>query len=194
MLIYAAALVGFVWLWRCSRPGRKFERAEVLLVIAAVFPLVYAISPLTSVGDIAGYVVVLMPVIALILTAWIRTTTQAVALAGVVVVLMAGNTLRLQHDYSTGDAAQFSHLGTHVPIPRDFGPLYDELDRLGIKRLYASYWIAHRISYETGERIIAGEMRPEALRSAPNGAIIPKPDDADIIRRRAPNTPTSSPT
>ena len=34
-------------------------------------------------------------IIALILTAWIRTTTQAVALAGVVVVLMAGNTLLL---------------------------------------------------------------------------------------------------
>src|SRR6185436_19665218 len=67
--------------------------------------------------------------------------------------------------------------------PRDFTPLYDELDRLDIRRVYASYWIAHRISYETGERIIAGEMRPEALRSAGNGAIIPLPNDPDIVRR-----------
>lgn len=184
LALYVAVLVGFVWLWRASRPGRPLERAEVLVVIALVFPFVYAISPLTTVGDMAGYVIVFVPVIALLLTAWIRTTRQAAGVAAAALVLMAGTALRLHHEYGTRDAGQFTHLGTHVPLPRDFTPLYDELDRLGIRRVYASYWIAHRISYETGERIIAGEMRPEALRAAGNGAIIPLPNDPDLVRRR----------
>ena len=165
LLVYAAAIVGSVWLWRRSRPGREFERAEVLLVIAAVFPFVYAMSPLTSIGDIPGYVVVFMPVLALLLTAWIRTTAQAVAVAGVCDQPMAGATCALRDDYATRDAARFR---TSVPMSRfrAIWPAYDELDRLGIQRVYAA----------TGSRT-ASPTRPEngssqarnAARSTPIG-------------------------
>ena len=37
LVLYAAVLVGFVWLWRASRPGRRLERAEVLVVIPSSF-------------------------------------------------------------------------------------------------------------------------------------------------------------
>ena len=47
----------------------------------------------------AGYVIVFMPVLALLLTAWIRTTRQAAGVAAAVQMLMAGTALRLHHEY-----------------------------------------------------------------------------------------------
>jgi hypothetical protein len=174
LVVYAAALAGFVWLCVQSRPGRKFARAEVLVVIAAAFPFIYALSPMTTLGELARYVLVLSPVIALLITAWIRTTTQAMLMATTVLVLLAVAGLRLDAQTPVSDA---------VALPRTFAPLYAELDRLGIRRLYATYWIANRITYETGERIIASEMRPSALRSAPNGALVPLANDPSLFRR-----------
>ena len=39
VVVYAIALAGFVWLWRRTRPGKDLARAEVVVVIAVVFPL-----------------------------------------------------------------------------------------------------------------------------------------------------------
>jgi hypothetical protein len=175
--VYSAALVGFVWLWRQSRPGRRFERAEVLVVVATAFPFIYALSPMTTLGDLARYVLVLTPVIALLLTAWIRTTRQAVVTSVAILTLLAGAGLQLWK------ADSGSRSSGAVTLPRSFAPLYAELDRLHLRRLYATYWIANRITYETGERIVASEMRPSALRSAPNGALVPLPHDPTVFRR-----------
>jgi hypothetical protein len=43
----------------------------------------------------------------------------------------------------------------HDTPPADFRPLISTLDRLGVHRVYASFWIAYRLSFETRERIIA---------------------------------------
>ena len=44
-----------------------------------------------------------------------------------------------------------------VVNPRHYGPLVAELDRNSVDRVYADYWIAYRLAFETDERIIAAQ-------------------------------------
>ena len=153
-------------------------------MVAAIFPFIYAFSPLTSFRFHAGYVVVLMPVLALLLCAWIRTEKQAMVLSGMAVVLMATSATDLAIARGrSATAYPFLFFGDHAPLPRDFGPLIERLDELGLRRVYASYWIAYRLTYETDGRIVAADIRPEALRGRADGTVIPLPDDPFLKSR-----------
>ena len=183
--LYVAVLIGFVWLLWTQRTGRRGRPFELLLAIAVVFPFVYAVSPLTTFTYHAGYLVVLMPVLSLLLLAWIRTEEQAMLTSAIAVVLTVTSTFGLGLAYEQSRAKyDFSRFGDHAPLPRDFSPVIARLDELGIRRVYASYWIAYRLTYESGGRIVAAQMRPEALRITPDGVVIPKPDDPDLHSRR----------
>ncbi len=183
LAMYAVVLAGFVWLvWKSRRSDNR--NVELLLVIVAVFPFIYAVSPLTTFLFHAGYVVVLMPVLSLVLCAWVRAETQAMVVSGLAVVLIATSAidLAMARDRASSDY-RFSAFGDHAPLPRDFGPLEERLDQLGIRRVYASYWIAYRITFETDGRIVAADMRPEALRIKPGWVVVPLPDDPYLKSR-----------
>jgi len=183
--VYVAVLIGFVWLLWTQRTGRRGRPVELLLAIAVVFPFVYAVSPLTTFTYHAGYVVVLMPVLSLLLVAWVRTEEQAMLTSAIAVVLTVTSTFGLGLAYEQSRTKyDFSRFGDHAPLPRDFSPVIARLDELGIRRVYASYWIAYRLTYESGGRIVAAQMRPEALRITPDGVVVPKPDDPDLRSRR----------
>lgn len=178
LALYFVVLGGFVWLvW--GRRGRERSRSlELLLVIVVVFPFVYALSPLTALIYHAGYAVVLIPVLSLLVCAWIRTEGQAIVTSAIAVMLMASSAIGLSVAYGHSRTAyQFGRFGDHSPLPRDFGPLIARLEQLGISRVYASYWIAYRLTFETDERIIAADIRPEALRIKPGWVVVPLPDD-----------------
>jgi 4-amino-4-deoxy-L-arabinose transferase-like glycosyltransferase len=177
ILVYAALLVGFVVLVAATRRNGRFSKLGLIATIAVAFPALYAISPLTSAPDIASYVTVFMPLIALLLCSWARDARQAAIVSAAALIVMAGSVTQLHADYSQSPRPDFSQLGTRAPLPRSFAPLITKLNELGIKRVYASYWIAFRIDFESNERIIAADMRPEALRTNAAGAVIPQPDD-----------------
>lgn len=182
--LYCAVLGGFVWLVLVSRTRSRSRSLELLLVIVAVFPFVYALSPLTTFIYHAGYVVVVMPVLSLIACAWIRTERQAIATSAIALVLMTSSVVGLSVAYGQSRTDHpFFVFGDHSPLPRDFGPLIDRLDQLGIERVYASYWIAFRITYETNGRIIAADIRPAALRIKPGWVVVPLPNDPDLHSR-----------
>jgi hypothetical protein len=184
--LYGALIAGFIRLLWLQRRRQSRSSLELLLVIALVFPLLYAISPLTTFRFHAGYVVVLMPILSLLVCAWIRTESQAVVTSAVAVALLASSTLSLDVAYrGSRTSYPFASIGDHAPLPRDFGPLLDRLDELGIRRVYASYWIAHRITEETGSRIVAADMRPEALRIKPGWIVVPLSDDPDLHSRHS---------
>ena len=182
--LYGVLIVGFIRLLWLQRRRQSRSSLELLLVIVLVFPFLYAISPLTTFRFHAGYVVVLMPILSLLVCAWIRTEGQAVVTSAVAIALLASSTLSLDVAYRDSRTSySFADMGDHSPLPRDFGPLIDRLDQLGIRRVYASYWIAHRITEETGTRIVAADMRPEALRIKPGWVVVPLPDDPDLHSR-----------
>jgi Dolichyl-phosphate-mannose-protein mannosyltransferase len=183
ILVYVAVLGGFLWLLNTTQRDPRLRNLNLIAVIALVFPAIYALSPLTTVPNIAGYVIVLMPFTALLLVAPAHTAKTAAIISAAALFVMATSIAQVAHDYAQKPRPDFTHLGSHNPLPRSFAPLIAKLDELGIRRVFASYWIAYRLDFETDEHIIAADMRPEALTSALNGAIVPVPNDASYTSR-----------
>jgi 4-amino-4-deoxy-L-arabinose transferase-like glycosyltransferase len=176
--LYVALIAGFlVVAWRSRGTDR-----ELLVVVAACFPLVAAVNQLTGTSMNPVYVVVLMPVLALLLCSGIRSPAQGLWAMGGVALLLSGSLVDLRASEVNGQAAP----GCLAPggyLPRDFGQLTDTLTALQIQRVYASYWVAYRIDYETSERIIAADGRPSSLWIRPGGAVVPSPDDTSLHPR-----------
>lgn len=184
LVLYAAVLLALLWRAWSSRARREQRASELLLVILIAFPLVYATSPLTTFKLHGGYVVVLTPVLLLGACAWIRSEVQAAFVSVVALAFLAHSFVALgvlDRNQATAEPASF--YGRAVEPPRDFQPLVAALDRLGISRIYASYWLAYRITYESGGRIVASDIRPEALRIRADGTVIPLPDDPFLKSR-----------
>jgi hypothetical protein len=49
-------------------------------------------------------------------------------------------------------------------VPRDLSGLISTLDTLGLDHVYADYWLAYRLDFDTRERIVAVESRFTGLR------------------------------
>jgi 4-amino-4-deoxy-L-arabinose transferase-like glycosyltransferase len=193
LAIYAVLIGGFLVLaWKARRRNR-----EVVVAVIAGFPAIYAINQLTGTYTNPGYVLILLPVLVVALCAFITRPLQGLWTMGATLLLVAGSFVDLHAAEVDGDPPT-NCIGPGSYLPRDFGPLIRTLDQLHITRVYASYWIAYRIDYETGERIIAAEGRPNALRVNAAGGVIPKPNDDSLnprhpeynkILRRTPRAP-----
>jgi hypothetical protein len=59
------------------------------------------------------------------------------------------------------DSPSFAERADGMHVPAHLGPLIAELDRLHVDRVYAEYWDAYRIDFETDERIVAAESPQE---------------------------------
>jgi hypothetical protein len=178
LALYAIAIALFLVLaWRARGTNRA-----VLFVVVAVFPLISAISQLTGVYTNPGYVDVLLPVLILALCAWISRPLQGLWAMGAAVVLLSGSFIDLHANEANVRSVSFCPESVSA-LPRSFDPLTTTLDRLHIARVYADYWIAYRIDFATGERIIAAEGRPNVLRVSPAGGVIPSPDDPSLHPR-----------
>lgn len=141
------ALVAFVG-WRARRLGRD---SQPILLAAALFPFIFAASPLSWFVVEPRYLTFLVPIAALLL-AWAflgRRKSLAVPFMIVTLALSTASLVSMdRRDLTTFTAPD-------VKIPKRFGPLVALLDDNGIRRVYANYWIAYRLTFETNERIIA---------------------------------------
>ncbi len=162
-LIYGVLVVLLVFV--AFRARRR--EASILYVVVAIFPFVYAIHPETLIGIDPGYIVVLSPVLVLLLAQLATSSPRAIgllALAGIVSVV----TLHRMSVYDPGR-------NQPLTAPRDLAPLISTLDRLGIDRVYADYWLAYALTFDTKERIIAAQNQLRALTFA-GGQAIPSRD------------------
>jgi 4-amino-4-deoxy-L-arabinose transferase-like glycosyltransferase len=167
-LLFPAALtyllyVGLVGLFIYGAFKTRHQNASILYFVAAVFPFIYAISPKTvwSVGT-PRFIVVLAPVLALLFaqaaTRYFRAAA-ILALAGVISVV----TLHRMDVWFRAVPPQTTHakgLGPrHIVqwVPRDLRPLVSSLGVLGLDHVYADYWLAYRLDFDTRERIVAVE-------------------------------------
>ena len=162
-LIYAALLGAFAFgAWRSRRAN-----ASILYVVAAVFPFIYAIHPETLITYDPGYIVILTPVMALLL-AQLATSYRWAVLVLVLACAVSGVTLRRMDLYNPG-------VNRPVMAPRDLTPLISTLDRLGVDRVYADYWLAYVLTFDTKERIIAAQNKFTSLTFA-GGQATPSDD------------------
>jgi hypothetical protein len=158
-LIYVALVVLFVL--GAIRTWRR--EVSILYVVVAAFPIVYALSPKTSLAlGTPRFVVVLTPILALLFAQFATTYRRAVAVllvAGVISVV----TLQRMEDWFRGTPRQTNHAQGLGPrhtvqwVPRDLGSLVAKLDELGLDHVYAEYWLAYRLAFDTHERIVAVE-------------------------------------
>jgi hypothetical protein len=125
--------------------ARRPRDAEPLLVIAAVYPFLYAATSFTFFTDEPRYLTFIAPVPALLLATLLRRPRVAVGALAVAVAWTAFYLVRLE------DQGRFRYLAQ----PADMGPLITLLEEEGQDRVFADYWIAYRLDFESGERIIA---------------------------------------
>lgn len=178
LALYAIAIIVFLVLaWKSRRTNRA-----VLFLVIAIFPLIYASNQLTGVWASPGYVNVLLPVLVVALCAWISAPLQGLWAMGAAVLLLSGAFSDFKANEASLQAVPFCPVDVST-LPRNFGPVIGALDRLGISRVYANYWIAYRIDFASDEKIIAAEGRPNALSVSPAGGVVPKPDDPSLRPR-----------
>lgn len=145
-------LAGLVALFAYGAYRARHRNTSLLYVVVAAFPFIYAIAPQTLFSQEPRYLMVISPVLVLLLvqvaTSYWRAA-GAIALAAVVTVV----TLHRMETY----------LRTVPPeppaAPRDLGPLISTLDSLGLDRVYADFWLAYRLDFDTNERIIASQNK-----------------------------------
>jgi 4-amino-4-deoxy-L-arabinose transferase-like glycosyltransferase len=128
---------------------RDFVRKHLLLVLIALgYPLIYALSPWAWYGAEPRYLVLLHPI--LILLAFIglvRFRDQVIAV-GTAAALTVGTLVYMHH-------VEEGPIVGDTPTQMALLPLVRELERQGIDRVWADYWIAYPITFASEERVIA---------------------------------------
>ena len=173
--VYLGVVVLFLVAWWRRR---RFPAAHLLFGTVAAFPFLYALSPSTWLVDEPRYVVVLLPVLALLVAQGCATALRAAAVVAGSVVLSA---LVLWH---LSASPAFVERADGLFVPRDFDPLVSQLETHGPTRVFAGYWIAYRTDFESRERVVAAEatLKTSARRG---GRVLPSaPRTSDENRHR----------
>ena len=167
--LLVVALAGFAYALVRRRRG-----LEPLLSVAVAFPFLYAASSFTFLKTEPRYLVFLSPVIALLLGHALATRPRlaAAGLAAALAITIVGLRTLERQDLFTPEV----HEGG---VTTELAPLIDRLEREGVEHVFANYWLAYRISFESDERVIAtstGHVRYQphdrAVRADPNAAYV----------------------
>jgi hypothetical protein len=192
-LIYIGLVAAFAY----GAFKARHRSSSILYVVVAVFPFVYVISPKTvhSLGT-PRFIVVLGPVLALLLAQIATRYLRAAAILALAFVVSAVTLHRMDQWFGSrpSQTTQAKGLGPRHAVqwvPRDLGPLVSALNRLRLDHVYADYWLAYRLDFDTRERIVAGESRFEGL-AFERGRAIPsfqpdvryRPYDREVRRAR----------
>lgn len=165
-LLYVACLALFAFGAYRSR-GRALS---LLYCVAIVFPFLYALPAKTSyISAYPQYTTILTPLLALFVAQVGSTHWRGAALILLACLVTSVSLHRMQ-----------AWLSTPQPLPtapRSLSPLIARLDALHLDRVYADYWIAYLLDFDSGERIIAVENQFSSLRFA-GGQATPSDDPA----------------
>jgi Dolichyl-phosphate-mannose-protein mannosyltransferase len=142
-LIYALLVALFVYGFARTRR----TNASMLYVIAVVFPFLYALSAWTVESSDPRYLIVFTPVLTLLIAQLGTRFLPAAAL----VLAMGALSFAVLH---TMHRNVVEGLNPALGAPNDFRPLIKTLDRLGVRYVYSTHWVAYRLAFETDERII----------------------------------------
>jgi hypothetical protein len=155
-VLYAATAIGFFWVTRRS------PRLRPIGWIAAAYPLLFALPPTSFYVDEPRYLYLLGPVLALLLAGVIVKLRMVPIGMAVIIVLTVIGTAKM--------STQHFWRGPDVPVPSEFGPLISVLEGNELRRVFADYWVAYRLTFETNESIVATPMGGE--RYPPYGRLV----------------------
>lgn len=163
LIVYALLLVLFV----VAGFRARHRDVSLLYVVAVVYPFVYAISPQTLFDQEPRYLMVLAPVLVLLVAQLARAHAWGVGILAAALAVSVVTLHRMERYFET--------VPSDPPAaPRDLTPLIATLDRFHVDRVYADFWLAYRLSFDTNERIIAAQNKFKKLHFA-GAEAIPSP-------------------
>jgi hypothetical protein len=150
---YVVVLVGLVAAIALRRP----RRAGIVLLAVAAYPLLFAALPTTYYYGEPRYLDFLWPLLALLGGAAIAALPHPALRAGAVagVLALAANGVAHLTQLEGPPGQPYEDIS-----PRPTGPLVRALDRAGIDHVYADYWVAYRLTWESHGRITATPLQP----------------------------------
>ncbi|HWE83113.1 MAG TPA: glycosyltransferase family 39 protein [Gaiellaceae bacterium] len=138
---------------------------SLLYVVGALYPFLYALAGQTFNSTQPRYLFVLSPVLVLVaaqaMTTWLRASLLIAVACAVTVVTLH----------------RMEPVPTDLPqAPRNLAPLVATLDANHLDRIYAPYWLAYVLDFDTRERIVAVENKFGSIGfERPDGAVPPDP-------------------
>ncbi|MBI2169520.1 MAG: glycosyltransferase family 39 protein [Actinobacteria bacterium] len=144
---YAVALPGLVAV--AALAWRRTPKLTPIVLAMATYPIVFAVFPTSFTVADPRYLTFLAPLVALVVGwALVRGPRPLVAV-GLVFVLGTGVV-------GTGNVVDRADvLGNWDVAAGNLDPLLATLEHEQVDRMFADYWIAHRVDLESGERLIA---------------------------------------
>jgi 4-amino-4-deoxy-L-arabinose transferase-like glycosyltransferase len=127
---------------------RRPRRSAPLLAIAAAFPLLVALSPYSSYVAQPRYMTTIAAVPALLLAIPLTSARRAAIALVLALTLTVGGLTQIERDVPPPRAVEGG-------IPTDISPLLSLLEHEGVSRVFVTYWLAYRITFESAERIVA---------------------------------------
>jgi hypothetical protein len=180
MIALYVGLVVLVWRrWRTT--------LSLLLAVAVVFPFLAATSTFTWISDEPRYFYVVSPVFALLVSTLLTTWWRAAIGIAIATAITALGLARMNSSPAFGEQAD------GMFVPRSFAPLVRELDRRGVRDVYADYWIAYRLDFMTDERIVAAESPQENYVRRGGKVVVLDEDHVRYPRYRAEVTASARP-
>jgi len=158
-LIYAALVLLFVY----TGVNQRKRTRSLLYFVVAVFPFVFALSPktLAALGR-PRYITVLTPLLVLLVAQVATRYWRAVALIAVATLVSVVTLHRMNVWFNgvPGTTTNARGLGPRHAVqwvPRNIDSLISALERLKLGHVYADYWLAYRLDFDSRERIVAVE-------------------------------------
>lgn len=150
--VYVLALAGLLLLAyrvvfvRSERTGK-----QLLVLIALLYPFIFSWSSQGWFVTEPRYFFLLAPIVVILAVSAIRHWTPQLFVTAVCVAVLSSTA-----GLSFADAGNATFgLAPNVALPADISLLIEALEDNGVRHIYANYWIAYRVVYETDERIIA---------------------------------------
>jgi hypothetical protein len=129
--------------------GRSWRRAGAVpwdAPGAVLFPFVFAAFPFVSQDPIYRYVFFVVPFVVVVGVRLVSTRRATIAVLGAAVVLTL---ISLQQLYVVAEVDRAAGIGT-----LDLAPTRQVLESHHIDAVFADYWIAYRVTFDTDERVI----------------------------------------
>ncbi|HEX2295560.1 MAG TPA: hypothetical protein VHN37_09655, partial [Actinomycetota bacterium] len=164
-VVYVALLGLFVY-----AAVRLRGNARLLVVVGLAYPFLFALSPFSWYVEHPRYLYFLAPVPALLLGRALAKVPAAAAVAAFAAVL-ALTTVALA---SVNRDNRLIPPAPEIRSPLPVTPLVEYLEEEEIEAAWATYWLAYRLTFESGEDVIVTPF--------PFSGIVRNPEYADYVR------------
>jgi hypothetical protein len=141
---YVAVVAFLAWRWSGDGAGWTWDRVGL-----AAFPFLFALLPFGPDQPNLRYLFFVVPFVAVSLGRAAPGRWAGPVTVGLAVAVTAVGLARL-----TAVSAAAPPGAQKVGQVGDLGPALVALDRRGIRAVYADYWVAYRLTWQSGDRIV----------------------------------------